>query len=429
MKICPFCKEQIKEEAIKCRYCSSLLNSDLNSESPKTDKVTYILDRDLIRYAKFSISIIAILVVIGAVFFGFDLKQALRDVKEIENETKLTAKEANEIKNRSISILNEAKGISIAANERLQEITSKKDEAIGIVAQMNIPLNGTSNKEIVGDLISKYFQNVLTAKQLSELKKNIEDNKLNRQSIAEVRILLNQDINKVTSFFRQNNFNFPDFKFSIIERELNAYWDGNKLVFGMGMVNSEIFGPYESGIVFHELTHPLISLVAEGQSGAVAESICDVMAVLVIGEGWTFGKVRTNTPNVSQPLRSIQSPGEAYNTPSLGKDPQVCSMKSYVNGNNTAENDFGQIHINSGILNKAAYLISEGGNFGGENISTGIGRSKLLQLYVETIKQLPKNGNLTFIDFRDLIISVAKNKFSDNKISEIVVQGFRAVGL
>jgi hypothetical protein len=63
------------------------------------------------------------------------------------------------------------------------------------------------------------------------------------------------------------------------------------------------------------------------------------------------------TPNIeADALRSMKAPGTAYNTETLGKDPQPDHMSKFVSLLDTAEDDWGGVHINSGIPNKAFFL-------------------------------------------------------------------------
>ena len=65
MKSCPFCKEQVNDEAIKCRYCQSMLLSlqGADLKSGENSRVTYILDRDLVRFGKFAGAVLAVFLV------------------------------------------------------------------------------------------------------------------------------------------------------------------------------------------------------------------------------------------------------------------------------------------------------------------------------------------------------------------------------
>jgi len=90
----------------------------------------------------------------------------------------------------------------------------------------------------------------------------------------------------------------------------------------------------------------LVEQYVKGQSAADASWL--------IGEGLF-------TPDVQgQALRSMKSPGTAYDDDVLGKDPQPDSMDGYVR--TSADN--GGVHINSGIPNRAFYLVAQalGGN-------------------------------------------------------------------
>lgn len=153
----------------------------------------------------------------------------------------------------------------------------------------------------------------------------------------------------------------------------NAFWNGERMVFGDG--DGEVFVSFTSAltVIAHELTHGVTqysaNLVYHGQSGALNESVSDVFGVLT--EQWLRGQDAATAnwlvgagifgPTVQgTALRSLAAPGTAFDDPVLGKDAQPAHLDGYID----TEEDSGGVHLNSGIPNHAFYLAATalGGN-------------------------------------------------------------------
>ncbi|MBC7590914.1 MAG: M4 family metallopeptidase [Salinibacterium sp.] len=148
----------------------------------------------------------------------------------------------------------------------------------------------------------------------------------------------------------------------------NAFWNGERMVFGDG--DGEIFSRFTGSlsVVGHELSHGVTQysagLVYRDQSGALNESISDVFGALVeqhsrnqsVTEAtWLIGDGIFTDQVEGSALRSLKAPGTAYDDDILGKDPQPAHMRDYVD----TDDDQGGVHLNSGIPNRAFYLVAE----------------------------------------------------------------------
>ena len=153
----------------------------------------------------------------------------------------------------------------------------------------------------------------------------------------------------------------------------NAFWNGRQMVYGDGDEDipeaDRLFNRFTIAIdiIGHELTHGVTEfearLVYRDQSGALNESLSDVFGSLVkqrkLGHtaqqaDWIIG-AGLFTSNVNgQGIRSMSTPGTAYDDPVLGKDPQPGHMNDFKN----VDYDNGGVHINSGIPNHAFYIVA-----------------------------------------------------------------------
>lgn len=153
----------------------------------------------------------------------------------------------------------------------------------------------------------------------------------------------------------------------------NAFWDGERMVFGDG--DGEVFVGFTTSttVIGHELAHGVVQYTAnleyQGQPGALNESIADVFGALteqhLLGQSaadatWLIGAEIFTDAVQGKALRSMIEPGTAYDDDELGKDPQPAHMNDFVR---TTE-DNGGVHINSGIPNRAfaLFAIDLGGN-------------------------------------------------------------------
>jgi hypothetical protein len=160
-----------------------------------------------------------------------------------------------------------------------------------------------------------------------------------------------------------------------IYRSINAFWDGQQLVFGDGDGDGRIFDRFTRGvdILGHEFTHAVTErsagLAYQGQSGALNESISDVfgsclkqrlLGQTVVEADWLIGAGSFLPGVAARGIRDMANPGTAYDDPRLGMDPQPAHFDDYVD----TSDDNGGVHVNSGIPNRAFQLAADaiGGN-------------------------------------------------------------------
>lgn len=152
----------------------------------------------------------------------------------------------------------------------------------------------------------------------------------------------------------------------------NAFWDGTGMSYGDG---GQLFKPLSAGldVVAHEFTHGVTGATSnlnyEGQSGALNEAVSDIFGVFIEHsfapdpvENWIMGE------RIALGSVGIRD----FKTPSNGQQPG--NMSVFVN----TQQDNGGVHINSGIVNNAAFLMTMGGTnpISKTNVAFGIGWAK-----------------------------------------------------
>lgn len=212
---------------------------------------------------------------------------------------------------------------------------------------------------------------------------------------------------------------------------INAFWDPRIEQFAFGDGDGRLFIPLARAmdVVVHEFTHAVISheanLTYTRQSGALNESYADVFAVMVDRGDWLIGEDVTTPGTAGDALRDMANPR-------LGVSRQVEHMSQFIDYpwyticNNS--NDNCGVHTNSGIPNKAAYLISDGGVFGGVRVF-GIGKAKLERIYYRALADYLTAGS-NFMDTRNLTLRACYDLYgAGGQECRAVQDGFAAVGV
>ena len=212
----------------------------------------------------------------------------------------------------------------------------------------------------------------------------------------------------------------------------NAFWNGQEMIFGDG--DGVIFNGFTSSVdvIGHELTHGVTGSEAnlnyQGQSGALNESISDVFGSLVKQfsanpkqtadkADWLIGDNLLAKGINGIALRSMKAPGTAYDDKVLGKDDQPADMKNYVH---TAE-DNGGVHTNSGIPNRAFYLVAS--NIG------GFAWEKAGQIWYDTLTDPRLKRNADFSTFANLTVLNASHRYGGGSEAKAVSDAWNQVGV
>ena len=211
----------------------------------------------------------------------------------------------------------------------------------------------------------------------------------------------------------------------------NAIWDGRRVVVSDGGdgVITRFTGSLE--VIGHEITHGIIGQTANldyiGQAGALSESLCDVFGSLVkqyaenprrpaAQADWLMGAGLFAPGIAGSALRSLKNPGTAYHDALLGADPQPAHMRDYVT---TVSDDCG-VHINSGIPNRAFFLVAIG--------LGGYSWTKAGNIWYRTLVDPRLTHTSQFRDFANLTAESARVLYGKVE-RRVVVDAWHQVGI
>jgi bacillolysin/thermolysin len=196
----------------------------------------------------------------------------------------------------------------------------------------------------------------------------------------------------------------------------NAFWNGSQMVYGDG--DGVNLGPVGSAldVVAHEFTHAVTDytadLVYENQPGALNESMSDIFGYLIEGQpsDWLMGEDCYTPGTPGDAFRSLQNP-TLYDQPD--------HMNNYQYLPNTQAGDWGGVHINSGIPNKAFYLAA----------TTINNNSKMSQIYYRALTNYLTRTS-QFIDARNALIQSATDLYGAGSAeTTAITNAFTSVGI
>lgn len=196
----------------------------------------------------------------------------------------------------------------------------------------------------------------------------------------------------------------------------NAFWNGQAMFYGNGD-NSFLSLARGLDVAGHEMTHGVVqnsaALEYEGEAGALNESMADIFGSLIDRDDWLIGEdVVKTSAYPSGALRSLSDPhnGAATNDFSSGWQPRTYSERY------TGTQDYGGVHINSGIPNYAYFLFAS---------DPSVGKDKAEKVYYKALtKYLTKSSQ--FVDARVAVVRAAKEEYGD-AIAKVATAAFDKV--
>ncbi|MBM7362743.1 M4 family metallopeptidase [Priestia taiwanensis] len=232
----------------------------------------------------------------------------------------------------------------------------------------------------------------------------------------------------------------------------DALWAGSGILYGNGNSDDGIQTRGFSSaldLVGHEFTHAIIStsskLIYKNESGALNEAIADLFGTLIEHDSynkkltkkkanWNFAEDvyvdgKTFLRSMNNPASAPLSINSGYREPLIDSEGKIHThYPDHYSKLYKGTEDHGGVHFNSSIINKASYLLSEGGTHYGVNVQ-GIGKEKVGKIYYLAATEI-FTENTNFKDARLGLEKAAKKLYGDNSKEVKQVQAaYNAVGI
>lgn len=217
----------------------------------------------------------------------------------------------------------------------------------------------------------------------------------------------------------------------------NGYWDGSKVNLGdgAGAAPGDDFECSDDWLA-HEWTHAYTQytcgLAYYSESGALNEAFSDIFAAFITGDWLVFEDtwLKPSAPawrNMTDPTNGgLWNPADPITSVLAGHQPSHYSVRY------TGASDNGGVHINSGIINNLAYLLTVGGTHTVSSVVVGgVGQPAVEQMIWRCMTvNLLGQPNATFLQFREAMLDACLDLFPGdlNKLTQVKA-AFNAVGV
>ncbi|WHY84112.1 M4 family metallopeptidase [Neobacillus novalis] len=208
----------------------------------------------------------------------------------------------------------------------------------------------------------------------------------------------------------------------------NAFWDGQQMTYGDGDGSYMISLSAGLDVAAHEMTHGVTTNTANlqyrFQPGALNEAFSDIFGALIDDANWEIGEDIMGPgakADGRESLRSLSDPskypvGAAYVPYGNGKGKYPAHMNEFYDLPRNLDN--GGVHINSSIINHAAYTTAQ-----------EIGREKLGKIYYRALS-VYLTPTSDFSAARKAIIQSAVDLYgAGSSEAAAAANGFNKVGI
>ena len=199
----------------------------------------------------------------------------------------------------------------------------------------------------------------------------------------------------------------------------NAFWNGQAMFYGNG---GGVFLPLAGGldVAAHEMTHGVVQNTAnleyQNEPGAINEAMADISGAMVDRSNWQIGEEIIPSNSQYFPTGAMRDMANPHNGGASFNDNGYQPM--HVSEQYHGTEDEGGVHMNSGIINHAYYLLA-----------TTISKEKAEQIFYRALANYMTQTS-QFIDCRIAFESASKDLYGNNSTEHTaVINSFYSVGI